>query len=38
MNKIAVLDNFNLILDKLAWTRVLSEQKDEAIVSEPTNF
>ena len=32
MDKNYVLDNFDFVLDKMAWTKVLSWQKDEAKV------
>ena len=30
MDKNYVLDNFDFVLDEMAWTKVLSGQKDEA--------
>ena len=33
MDKNYVLDNFDFVLDKMAWTKVLSRQNDEALVN-----
>ena len=31
MDKNYVLDNFDFLSDKMAWTKILSRQKDEAL-------
>ena len=37
MDKNYVLDDFDFVFDKMAWTKVLSAQKDEALISKSNN-